>query len=147
LDRAGNPAGWTVDKVLSGKILGLLVFTSVGAFVAFASLDLSLPMALLATVASAALGFHAPNIWLHNTATKRETEMQKAMADAIDLLTISVEAGLGFDAALQQVAKNTEGPLADEFSRVLQEMQIGRGRSDAMRGLGERTSLPDLKTF
>ncbi len=67
--------------------------------------------------------------------------MQNALADAIDLMTISVEAGLGFDAALQQVARNTEGPLAGEFQRVLQEMQIGRSRSDAMRALGDRTKL------
>ena len=147
LDRAGNPAGWTVDRVLSGKVLGCLVCTAVGAFVAFASLGLSLLVGILATVVAGAIGFQAPNIWLYNTAVKREGDMQRGMADAIDLLTISVEAGLGFDAALQQVAKNTEGPLADEFSRVLQEMQIGRGRADALRGLADRTNLPDLKTF
>ena len=73
--------------------------------------------------------------------------MQNALADAIDLLTISVEAGLGFDAALQQVARNTEGPLAGEFQRVLQEMQIGRSRSDSMRALGERTKLADIRSF
>lgn len=64
----------------------------------------------------------------------------------VDLLTISVEAGLGFDAALQQIARNTEGPLAGELSR-LQEMQIGRSRSESLRGLGERTKINDLKTF
>jgi tight adherence protein C len=69
------------------------------------------------------------------------------MADAIDLLTISVEAGLGFDAALQQVAKNTEGPLAAEFGRVLQEMQIGRGRSESLRGLGDRTHIAEIRGF
>ena len=73
--------------------------------------------------------------------------MQRALPDALDLLTISVEAGLGFDAALSQVARNTDGPLADEFARVLQEMQIGLGRSDALRALGERTHLPDLRSF
>jgi tight adherence protein C len=69
------------------------------------------------------------------------------LPDAIDLLTISVEAGLGFDAALSQVARNTEGPLAGEFFRVLQEMQIGKGRSDALRALGERTTIPELRGF
>ena len=79
------------------------------------------------------------------TSTRRATtapsEMQRDLPDAIDLLTISVEAGLGFDAALSQVARNTEGPLAEEFARVLQEMQIGLGRADAMRALGERTNV------
>ena len=69
------------------------------------------------------------------------------MPDALDLLTISVESGLGFDAALAQVARNTDGPLAEEFARVLQEMQIGLGRGAAMRALGDRTHVPELKGF
>ena len=69
------------------------------------------------------------------------------MPDALDLLTISVESGLGFDAALSHVARNTEGPLAEEFARVLQEMQIGLGRGAALRALGERTHVPELKGF
>ena len=73
--------------------------------------------------------------------------MQRELPDAIDLLTICVESGLGFDAALQQVARNTEGPLAEEFSRVLREMQIGSSRADALRAMGERTSVADLRTF
>ena len=73
--------------------------------------------------------------------------MQRDLPDAIDLLTISVESGLGFDAAVQQVARNTEGPLADEFSRVLREMQIGQGRAEALRALAERTNVDDLRTF
>ena len=62
-------------------------------------------------------------------------------------MTISVESGLAFDAAVQQVARNTEGPLADEFSRVLREMQIGQGRAEALRGLAERTEVDDVKSF
>ena len=73
--------------------------------------------------------------------------MQRELPDAIDLLTISVESGLGFDAALQQVAHNTEGPLADEFSRVLREMQIGSSRAEALRALAERTNLTELRSF
>ena len=133
--------------MLSGKVLGLVTFAAISTFVSFVSLGLSLPVALLTIAVSSFIGFQAPNIWLYNTASKREQDMQKAMADAIDLLTISVEAGLGFDAALQQVAKKTEGPLSEEFNRVLQEMQIGRGRSEALRGLADRTHLTDLKTF
>ena len=81
-----------------------------------------------------------------STSTRRATtapqKMQRALPDALDLLTISVEAGLGFDAALSQVARNTEGPLANEFARVLQEMQIGLGRSHALRAMGERSTCP-----
>ena len=63
------------------------------------------------------------------------------------MLTVSVEAGLGFDAALSQVTKNTDGPLVGEFFRVLQEMQIGLGRVDALRALSDRSDLPELRTF
>ena len=73
--------------------------------------------------------------------------MQRELPDAIDLMTISVESGLAFDAAVQQVARNTEGPLADEFSRVLREMQIGQGRAEALRALAERTEVDDVKSF
>ena len=79
--------------------------------------------------------------------TTAPTRLLKELPDAIDLLTISVESGLGFDAAVQQVARNTEGPLADEFARMLREMQIGQGRGDALRALADRTNLPDLRSF
>jgi tight adherence protein C len=146
LDRAGNPPGWTVDRVLSGRILGAIVGVG-GAVYFWLLLGLSLPKGVGAVGLGLFVGFQGPVIWLYNTATKREKELQKSLADAIDLMTISVEAGLGFDAALQQVARNTDGPLAGEFQRVLQEVQIGRSRSDALRALGERTKLPDIRTF
>ena len=89
----------------------------------------------------------APNMYLYQRPTTAPRRMQRALPDAIDLLTISVESGLGFDAAVAQVARNTEGPLAEEFARMLQEMQIGRGRADALRSMAERTDLPDLRSF
>lgn len=147
LDRAGNPPGWTVDRVATGKVLGVIAGFVFSTFFAFVVLKVGLSAGLVVVAACTVLGFHAPTIYLYNEGTKRDQVMQKSLADAIDLLTISVEAGLGFDAALQQVAKNTEGPLAGEFGRVLQEMQIGRGRSDAMRALGDRTNLPDIRSF
>ena len=80
-------------------------------------------------------------------AYNRSQRLLKDLPDGLDLLTISVESGLGFDAALAQVARNSEGPLAEEFFRVLQEMQIGTGRMDALRALAERTDVQDLKSF
>ena len=102
---------------------------------------------LVVPVAVGAFGYVLPNILLYNAGQKRETLMQRALPDALDLLTISVEAGLGFDAAVMRVARNTTGPLAQEFSRLLQEMQIGVGRMEAMRAMAERTSMADLKSF
>ncbi len=98
-------------------------------------------------VAALVVGFFAPNLYLYQKSHERAERLQRDLPDAIDLLTISVESGLGFDAALQQVARNTEGPLAEELSRVMREMQIGQGRADALRAMGERTTVGDLRTF
>jgi tight adherence protein C len=102
---------------------------------------------LLLAIAGLLVGFFAPDLYLYQRAEKRADQIRRSLADAVDLLTISVEAGLGFDAAVQQVARNTEGPLAEEFSRVLREMQLGMGRSEAMRSMGERSSVEELHTF
>ena len=146
LDRAGNPSGWTVDRILSGRILGAILGVG-GAIYFWLILGLSLPAGIVAMGVGLFLGFQGPVIWLYNIASKRDSQLQKSLADAIDLMTISVEAGLGFDAALQQVARSTDGPLAGEFQRVLQEVQIGSSRSEALRALGERTKLPDIRSF
>jgi len=145
LDLAGNPAGWTVDRVLSGKVMGAIAGL-VGGLVF--SLMLGSPMTKIIVVAGVAvIGFFAPNLYLYQKAHERAERLQKDLPDAIDLLTISVESGLGFDAAVQQVARNTEGPLAEELSRMLREMQIGQGRADALRAMGERTNVPDVRSF
>jgi tight adherence protein C len=146
LERAGNPAGWTVDRVVALKVVGF-----VGALVLSLVLSLALrlgfaPTLGLVVIASLA-GFQAPNLYLYQRGYDREQALKKSMADSIDLLTISVESGLGFDAALSYVARNTEGPLAEEFARVLQEMQIGRGRAEALRSLADRSALPELRSF
>lgn len=146
LELAGNPSGWTADRVSAGKVvafgaalvLSLLISTVLG----FGFLP-----TLGFVVAASIAGYMAPNLYLYQRAYDRADVMQRALPDAIDLLTISVESGLGFDAAVAQVARNTEGPLAEEFARMLQEMQIGRGRTDALRSLAERTNLPDLRGF
>ncbi|GAB2755358.1 type II secretion system F family protein [Nocardioides pakistanensis] len=146
LDIAGNPSNWTVDRVVSLKVVGLVVGPVIGLLFG-ALLGWGIGPALATAAIGAALGYNAPNLYLHSKGEERTAEMQKALPDALDLLTISVEAGLGFDSALAQVARNTDGPLAQEFARVLQEMQIGLGRSAAMRALGDRSPLSDLRSF
>jgi tight adherence protein C len=145
LDLAGNPPGWTVDRVLSGKVLGAVVGLFIG--LAFQLMLGSPMMRIIVVIGITVVGFFAPNLYLYQRAHERAERLQRDLPDAIDLLTISVESGLGFDAAVQQVARNTEGPLAEEFSRVLREMQIGQGRGDALRALGERTNVGDVRTF
>lgn len=145
LDLAGNPPGWTVDRVVSGKVLGAVVGLVFG-FV-FSLMLPSLMIKLVVILGITVVGFFSPNLYLYQRAHDRSARLQRDLPDAIDLLTISVESGLGFDAAVQQVARNTDGPLAEELSRVLREMQIGQSRSDALRAFGERTNVPDVKTF
>jgi len=146
LDHAGSPPGWDVDRIIAFKFLGLVAGTLLGLLL---SLALSLPFLPLVGVTAGlgAAGFWAPNMTLYQIAYNRTAQMRRELPDALDLLTISVEAGLAFDAALSQVARNTTGPLAEEFNRVLQEMQIGLGRADAMRALAERSDLPELRGF
>ena len=146
LNVAGNPPGWTVDRVLSLKVIGIAVGLVGGVLLGFLlgkGTTFTVVTGLMGTVA----GYYGPNLYLYQKGYDRTAKMQRALPDALDLLTISVEAGLGFDSAVSQVARNTEGPLANEFARVLQEMQIGLGRSHALRAMGERSNLPDLRAF
>jgi tight adherence protein C len=146
LDVAGNPPGWTVDRIVSLKVVGIGVgFVAAAMFAAV--VDWSLLRGVMVALIGGVVGYYGPNLYLYQRGHDRTEKMQRELPDALDLLTISVEAGLGFDAALSQVARNTEGPLAQELARVLQEMQIGLGRSAALRALGERNSLPDLRSF
>ncbi|MGH8892434.1 MAG: type II secretion system F family protein [Actinomycetes bacterium] len=146
LELAGNPPRWDVDRVIALKMLGLIV-----GFLLGVSVPTLIGAALLTvvglTIAATATGYFTPNLILYQMGYNRREQMRKELPDALDLLTISVEAGLAFDAALSQVARNTTGPLAEEFFRVLQEMQIGLGRPDALRALGDRTDLPELHGF
>lgn len=146
LDAAGNPAGVTSDRLTALKAAGFGGGLLLALLITFV-LGLSLMPTLAVSVGSALAGYYAPNLWLYQKAHDRSERPQRDLPDALDLLTISVEAGLGFDAALAQVARNTEGPLAEELARLLQEMQLGAGRSDALRALGERSKLPELKNF
>jgi len=146
LDLAGNPEGWDVDRVVGLKALGLVVGVLAGISVP-ALLGASAAVTLLCAAGLTALGWFGPDIWLYQVAYNRSERIRTELANALDLLTISVEAGLAFDAALAQVARNTEGPLAQEFFRVLQEMQIGTGRMDALRALSDRTDVDELRSF
>lgn len=146
LDIAGNPPGWDVNRIIGLKVLGM---SGVGVlvFLYLLSADWTSIRVIIATGLAAGFGYLLPNILLRNAGEKRSKLMRNSLPDAIDLLTVSVEAGLGFDAAVSRVALNTTGPLSQEFARLLQEMQLGVGRSDAMRAMSERSSIQDLKSF
>ncbi len=143
LDLAGNPARWTPDRILAVKGLGLLVLAALGALYGLHDAGLL----ILCAIVGGAIGFFLPDVLLYNARLKWQARLRAAMPDALDMLTVCVEAGLGFDASLAQVARNTQGPLAAEFARVLQEMQIGKSRSQALRAMAARTTVPELRAF
>jgi len=146
LDLAGNPKGWTVERVMAGKVVGFGAGLIISLMITLL-MRLGFVPTLGVVVIASLLGYLTPNMYLYQQTYDRSEKLQRALPDAIDLLTISVESGLGFDAACAQVSKNTDGPLSEEFARMLQEMQIGLGRSDALRSLADRTNLPDLRSF
>jgi len=146
---AGNPgdlrvADWLGIKAI-GAIIGAIIF-----FLLFAVLNpLKMPFligAMLGLV-GAVLGYTAPEFWLGGRVKKRQKAILLMIPDALDLLTISVRAGLGFDAALGKVVEKLKGPLSDEFRRALAEVRVGKARRDALRDIVPRTEVVPLTNF
>ena len=142
LDLAGNPGTWTAERIMGGKGAGLLI----GAVLGLVFGGFSLKGGLI-TLGAAAAGFYLPDLLLMNVGQKRQEELRRGLADALDMLTVCVEAGQGFDAALMQVAKSTTGPISGEFARVLSEIQIGKSRGAAFSSMAARTTVAEAKTF
>lgn len=144
---AGSPAGWDAERILAFKIIGLfvgviaavLLTTFVGNLAPFIRLVL---VGLLGFV-----GFVAPDSMLSRRVEERQREILRTLSDTLDLLTISVEAGLSLNAAIAQVVQNVPGILSSEFARMLQEIQLGVPRADAFRNLAERTDVEELNAF
>jgi tight adherence protein C len=143
---AGSPASWDADSVLACKVGGFAFGAAVGSLILF-GLGLALPIRVVGFLALCLAGYYVPNVVLTNAVQRRQANIRNALPDSIDLLTICVEAGLGFDAALAHVSKNTTGPLAEELYRTLQEVQLGRSRKEAMRNLAARSNVPELSAF
>jgi tight adherence protein C len=141
---AGRPPAWTIDKILIAKP----VLAGVGTLLAgwWISADPG-PMRFALGAFLVLLCFLVPDLLLFSRGQERQQEMQNALADTLDQMTICVEAGLGFEAAMAKAATNGKGPLAEEFIRTLQDMSMGRTRKDAYLDFGNRTSSPDLRRF
>jgi tight adherence protein C len=144
LDYAGNPAAWPPERIMEaqgiGVVIGGILGTVVGLFIGgFVAVVISLAV-------GAAVGLWLPFAIVYDAGVRRQDQIRKQLPDALDLLTVSVEAGLSFDAALMQVAGVMPGALSREIARVLQEMQMGVRRADAMRALGQRTRVIELRT-
>jgi tight adherence protein C len=143
---AGSPQALNPDKVAAAKLFG-----SIGGAILGLAIGLVAGWSPLFTLGAAALAaaifYFIPGAGLGQRAINRQEEIRKALPDTMDLLTISVEAGLGFDAALAHVRRNVPGPLSDEIGRFLQEIQLGISRQDALRNLADRTDVDELKGF
>jgi tight adherence protein C len=147
IELAGNPPALTAERIVAFKIVGGIVGVVVGILVAPLLPFTGFMVPVMSVVLFSLAGYTFPSAGLASRATKRQKEIRKALPDTMDLLTISVEAGLGFDAALAQVVKNVPGPLSEEIARMLQEMQIGVTRAEALRHLNDRTDVPELDGF
>lgn len=143
---AGSPEGWDAEKVAALKVFGTIGGGVLGLVLAGVA-GLSGTLTFVATGFGAAFGYLLPGAGLGQRAVDRQDAIRRALPDTIDLLTISVEAGLGFDAALSHVRTNVPGPLSQEIGRMLQEIRIGVSRADAFRHLAERTDVPELNGF
>jgi tight adherence protein C len=146
LAQAGNPGDMKVADWLGIKAIG----TGIGAgvlFILFGVLGGNITQGLLLALIGAGIGYIGPEFWLGGRVKARQKAILLQIPDALDLLTISVRAGLGFDAALGKVVEKLKGPLVDEFRRALAEVRVGKARRDALRDIVPRTEVQPLTNF
>jgi tight adherence protein C len=143
---AGSPAGWDAERVMAFKIIGLVGGFILG-FVVASATGLSGVVTVLVAGLFTFAGFIAPDSIVNGRVEDRQREILRTLSDTLDLLTISVEAGLSLNAAISQVVQNVPGVLSQELARMLQEVQLGVPRSDAFRHLAERTDVDELNAF
>jgi tight adherence protein C len=145
LELAGRPGNLTPEDFAAVRIVAAAVMAAVGLLL---GLLLNNPVYLAVAVAvGAILGFYLPVLWLKQKVDKRRNEIQKGLPDAMDLLVIAVDAGLGFDAALARVTDKYKNALSDEFAKVLREVSLGRPRLEAMDEMGRSSGVEDLHNF
>lgn len=141
---AGKPPAWPLPRVLAAKVV--LGLTGAGLATLY---FMAGPSALrgFGIIVVAAVGYFFPDIRLQGIGQVRQKQIEQSLPDVLDQMTICVEAGLGFESAMARSAQSGKGPLAEEFIRTLQEMQVGFSRGEALRGMGVRNNVPDLQHF
>jgi tight adherence protein C len=145
LELAGRPGNLTPEDFAAVRIVAAAVIAAVG-------LGIGLLLAntiylAISTVAGAIFGYYLPVLWLKQKVDARRSEIQKGLPDAMDLLVIAVDAGLGFDASLARVTDKYKNALSDEFAKVLREVSLGRPRLEAMDEMGRSSGVEDLHNF
>jgi len=141
LRAAGLAQRLTVSGFLALRVAATAVALGIGTLVAMSS---SVGRGVVAVVALGALGYCAPIVVVNALARRRRRLVAPALPDALDLVAVCVEAGLGLDAAIQQLTEQTSGPLADELDQTLSEMRVGASRQEALRNLAERVDVPEV---
>ena len=149
LAMAGNPgelrvADWLGIKAIGAAIGGILFFFLFGVV---GILGFPFPVGYLLAIVGLLFGYTIPEFWLGGRVKKRQKAILLMIPDTLDLLTISVRAGLGFDAALGKVVEKLKGPLSEEFRRALAEIRVGKARRDSLRDIVPRTEVPPLTNF
>jgi tight adherence protein C len=145
LDLAGRPGNLTPEDFGAVRIVAAAVTAALGLLL---GLLLATPAAIaLAILVGAILGYFLPVIWLKQLVDGRRAEIQNSLPDAMDLLVIAVDAGLGFDSALTRVTEKYKNALSQEFAKMLREVSLGRPRLEAMDEMGRGTGVEDLHNF
>jgi tight adherence protein C len=146
LQQAGNPGNIT-PVMFSGLRMALFILLLVISGAVTFGQGMAASQALMYTAIGGVLGYLLPGMWLGQQIKKRKHNIVKALPDALDLLTISVEAGLAFDLALTRVADKWDNELSKEFKRALTDTRLGRARRDALKDMAQRTGVDDVQTF
>lgn len=141
---AGVAATWTVERLIATKVATGLVGTMAGGYWFLSG---PTPRNLVMALVVAGGSYVLPDMSLDRRAKDRAALVEKSLPDVLDQMTIGVEAGLGFDAALMRVAQENDGPLAEEFGRMMQDRQLGMSREEAFGKIVDRTICDDLKHF
>ena len=147
LDMAGNPYGWTPIEFLGMRGLAGLILGGAVFLITFVRAGLPLLNVIFLSGATTVIGMLLPVFWLGSKTAARQKEIQRTLPDVIDLMTVSVEAGLGLEAAMSKVTSLMDNQLAWLFARMLNEIQVGVGRVDALRNMAERAGVADLTSF
>jgi tight adherence protein C len=146
LVRAGSPPGLDTDRFLALKVLGA-VSGPVWAWFALGFAALGGFYGILVTALLWAISFMGPDVWVKRRIDERQRDIAVRLPDILDLLVISVEAGLGFEQAIDRTVAAVPGALSEEFARMLQETRVGSTRAEALRALDDRTQVPELRSF
>jgi tight adherence protein C len=148
LETAGHPAGLGVVDFYGLKILvGLLAGFFVVLLIYLIRPDYSLPFLFGFGLLFGLGAFFIPNYWLSARASARQAEILRALPDALDMMTIAVDAGLGLSGAMQRICDNWDNALVEEFTRLLAEVRLGRSRTEALENMALRTGVKEVISF